>query len=97
MSPPGHPKGGRPRSAGRRAAPGVPVFRSSGRRLAFARARTPVAVAMRIVAEALATPDRDGGARRSVFIGARGPRRVALRDPAGPPVARPPRGCEDLH
>ena len=70
---------------------------SSGRRLAFARARTPVAVAMRIVAEALAANDPAFGARRSVFIGPRGTRRVAPRDTAAPKAARPPHGCEDLH
>jgi len=70
---------------------------SSGRRLAFARARTPVAVAMRIVAEALAAVDPAFGARRSVFIGPRGTRRVASRDTTGRETARPPHGCEDLH
>jgi len=70
---------------------------SSGRRLAFARARRPVAVAMRVVADALAALDPASGARRSVFVGPAGPRRVALRDPGAPLAARPPRGCEDLH
>jgi hypothetical protein len=67
------------------------------RRLAFARARTPVAVVRRIVAEALASLDPACGARCSVFIGQRGTRRVAPRDTPVPEAARPPRGCEDLH
>ena len=67
------------------------------RRLAFARARTPVAVAMRVVAAALADLQRDLGVRRSVFIGPRSVRRVASRDTAAPKAALPPRGCEDLH
>ena len=70
---------------------------SSERRLAFARARTPVAVAMRVVAEALATLGPACGARRSVFTAPRSTRRVALREPAAPRAARPPHGCEDLH
>ncbi len=70
---------------------------SSGRRLAFARARTPVAVAMRVVAEALAAVDPAFGARRSVFIGPRGTRRAAPRDATASKPARPPHGCEDLH
>ena len=70
---------------------------SSGRRLAFARARTPVAVAMRVVADALAAVDPACGARRSVFIGPRNTRRVASRDDAVPKATQPPRGCEDLH
>ena len=66
---------------------------SADRRLAFARARTPVAVAMRVVAEALSVCDPQPGTRRSVFNGPRNVRRVALREPT--PAA--PRGCEDLH
>ena len=70
---------------------------SSDRRLAFARARRPVAVAMRVVAAALAAIDPDAGVRRSVFIGPRNVRRVALRDTALAKAIMPPRGCEDLH
>ena len=70
---------------------------SSGRRLAFARARTPVAVAMRVVAAALAAIQSDSGTRRSVFLGPRKARRVALRETAPARAALPPRGCEDLH
>ena len=70
---------------------------SARRRLAFARARTPVTVAMRVVAAALATIDPRAGGRRSVFIGPRNVRRVAVRDRTLAAVALPPRGCEDLH
>ena len=70
---------------------------SAPRRLAFARARTPVAVAMRVVAAALAALQPDVGARRSVFIGPRNVRRVGLRDATLAKAALPPRGCEDLH
>ena len=66
---------------------------SSDRRVAFERARRPVAVAMRVVAEALAAFDPQPGTRRSVFNGPRNGRRVAVRD-ATPAT---PRGCEDLH
>ena len=69
----------------------------SGRRLAFARARTPVAVAMRVVAAAVAALDAQPGTRRSVFIGPRNVRRVAVRDATLAKAALPPRGCEDLH
>ena len=65
---------------------------SSERRLAFARARTPVAVAMRVVAAALAALQPAPGTRRSVFVGPRG-----VRDATIASVAVPPRGCEDLH
>jgi len=67
------------------------------RRLAFARARTPVAVAMRVVAAALAAVQPDSRTRRSVFVGPRHPRRLALRDTTPANAALPPRGCEDLH
>jgi hypothetical protein len=70
---------------------------SVDRRLAFARARTPVAVAMRVVAIALAALQDEPGARRSVFTGPRGVRRVAPRDTVIDKTAQPPRGCEDLH
>jgi hypothetical protein len=70
---------------------------SVDRRLAFARARTPVAVAMRVVAVALAALQDEPGARRSVFIGPRNVRRVAMRDTTLATSAQPPRGCEDLH
>ncbi len=70
---------------------------SAPRRLAFARARTPVAVAMRVVAAALASFAPHDGARRSVFIGRRNVRRAATRDTALAKAALPPRGCEDLH
>ena len=69
---------------------------SAPRRLAFARARTPVAVAMRVVAAALAAIQPEPGARRSVFTGPRKVRRVAPRDRTAA-AAMPPRGCEDLH
>jgi len=68
------------------------------RRLAFARARWPVAVAMRVVAAALAQTGASATARRSVFTGPRSARRVAaLRDPCGGRGAPAPRDCEDLH
>jgi hypothetical protein len=70
---------------------------SSDRRLAFARARTPVAVAMRVVAAALAAFHPEQAARRSVFIGPRNVRRVAVRDSTIAKATVPPRGCEDLH
>ena len=70
---------------------------SSGRRLAFARARTPVAVAMRVVAAALAAVQPQSSARRSVFVGSRHARRAGLRDTTLAKAALPPRGCEDLH
>ena len=70
---------------------------SADRRLAFARARTPVATAMRIVAAALALLDTVPGMRRSVFIGPRSVRRVGMRDITIAKTAVPPRGCEDLH
>ena len=66
------------------------------RRLAFTRARRPVAVAMRVVAAALAACD-PSGRRRSVFIGPRNMRRVARRDTTLAKAAMPPRGCEELH
>ena len=70
---------------------------SVDRRLAFARARTPVAVAMRVVAAALAAVHPEAASRRSVFGGPRHARRLAPRDAAAPRAALPPRGCEDLH
>ena len=70
---------------------------SVDRRLAFERARRPVAVAMRVVAAALAAFDTEPGMRRSVFIGPRHGRRVAMRDTALARSAQPPRGCEGLH
>ncbi len=70
---------------------------SADRRLAFARARWPVAVAMRAVAEALAALDTSNRMRRSVFIGPRNVRRVGLRDTTIARAMRPARGCEDLH
>ncbi len=70
---------------------------SAPRRLAFARARTPVAVAMRVVAAALAVSPPESGARRSVFSGPRRVRRIAMRDRTLAAAALPPRGCEDLH
>ena len=72
---------------------------NADRRLAFARARWPVAVAMRVVAAALAAQGRDAGARRSVFTGPRRARRVPARDARVAPsaLASAPRGCEDLH
>ena len=70
---------------------------SVDRRLAFARARTPVAVAMRVVAAALAAFHPEQATRRSVFIGPRSVRRVGMRDIMIAKTAVPPRGCEDLH
>jgi hypothetical protein len=70
---------------------------STDRRLAFARARTPVGVAMRVVAAALAEFPAAACARRSVFSGPRNVRRVAPRGRTLAAVALPPRGCEDLH
>ena len=68
------------------------------RRLAFARARHPVATAMRVVAAALAAMHPAPGARRSVFGGPRRASRVAPRERAIAPAAPAlPRGCEDLH
>jgi hypothetical protein len=70
---------------------------SERRRLAFARARTPVAVAMKVVAAALAALDPQAVARRSVFIGTRTTRRAVQRDAAPSPASAPARGYEDLH
>ena len=71
---------------------------SAPRRLAFARARHPVATAMRVVAAALAAIHPAPGARRSVFSGPRHARRVAPRERAiAPSMPTLPRGCEDLH
>ena len=71
---------------------------SAPRRLAFARARHPVATAMRVVAAALAALHPAPDARRSVFSGPRHARRVAPRERAiDPPTPTLPRGCEDLH
>ena len=70
---------------------------SAPRRLAFARARTPVAVAMRVVAAALAAIDPRARGRRSVFSKPRNVRHVAVRDRTLAAAALPPRGCEDLH
>ena len=71
---------------------------SAPRRLAFARARRPVATAMRVVAAALAAIEPPRGARRSVFSGSRRARRVATRERApGQPARALQRGCEDLH
>ena len=67
------------------------------RRLAFARARWPVAVAMRIVAAALAGDGATTGTRRSVFTAPRHGRRIVVRDATAERVAALPRGCEDLH
>ena len=67
------------------------------RRLAFARARTPVGVAMRVVVAALAAFHPEQAARRSVFIGPRNVRRVGMRDITIAKATMPPRGCEDLH
>ena len=66
---------------------------SAPRRLAFARARTPVAVAMRVVAAALAVSSPECGARRSVFSAPRHVPRVAMRERALAAAALPPRGC----
>ena len=70
---------------------------SADRRLAFARARWPVAVAMRVVAEALAALESVPGLRRSVFIGPRNVRRVGMRDTTTPKAMQPARGYEELH
>ena len=70
---------------------------SADRRLAFARARWPVTVAMRVVAETLAALDTAPGMRRSVFIGPRNVRRVGMRDTTTPKTMQPARGYEDLH
>ena len=70
---------------------------SADRRLAFSRARWPVAVAMRVVAEALAALHTVPGMRRSVFIGARNVRRVGMRDSTIAKAMQPARGYEDLH
>ena len=70
---------------------------SADRRRAFARARWPVAVAMRVVAEALAALDTVPGMRRSVFIGPRNMRCVGMRDTTTPKAMQPARGYEDLH
>ncbi len=72
---------------------------SVARRLRFARARWPVATAMRVVAAAraaaaIAAPSVQ---RRSVFTAPRTTRRVPLRDTSLARAAMPPRGCEDLH
>lgn len=67
------------------------------RRLAFARARWPVAVAMRVVAAALAESGPRPDARRSVFTGPRAARRLVPRDAAIECAQPVPRGCEDLH
>jgi len=69
----------------------------SVRRLAFARARRPVAVAMRVVAASLAAEGADRGARRSVFTAPRKGRRAAARDASTARPAPVPRGCEELH
>ena len=67
------------------------------RRLAFARARTPVGVAMRVVAAALAADGAETGARRRVFTGPRPGRRAVAREAAtGRPRPTPCVG-EDLH
>ena len=70
---------------------------SADRRRAFARARWPVAVAMRVVAEALAALESLPGMRRSVFVGPRNVRRVGMRDTTIAKVMQPARGYEDLH
>jgi len=55
-------------------------------------------VAMRVVAAALAETGASASARRSVFTGPRGARRVAaLRDASAGRGAPVPRGCEELH
>ena len=69
---------------------------SVARRLRFARARWPVAVAMRVVAAAQAALEAPSTTRRSVFTAPRNVRRAPLRDTAAR-IAMPPRGCEDLH
>ena len=70
---------------------------SAPRRLAFARARAPVTVAMRVAAAALAAIDPRASGRRSVFIGPRNVRRVGVRDTTIARAFVPARGCEDLH
>ncbi len=70
---------------------------SAQRRLRFARARWPVAVAMRVLAAARAALGAPSVQRRSVFTAPRRMRRVPLRDTAPARAALPPRGCEDLH
>ena len=70
---------------------------SADRRLAFARARTPVVTAMRVVAAALAALHTVPGMRRSVFIGPRNVRRVGVRDTTIAKSMQPARGYEDLH
>jgi hypothetical protein len=69
----------------------------TARRLAFARARRPMAVAMRVVAAALADGGVAGGSRRSVFTTPRKGRRAVARDASTGRPPRVPRGCEDLH
>ena len=70
---------------------------NANRRMAFTRTRTPVAVAMRVAAAALAAFRPEAGARRSVFIGPRNVRRVAVRDRTIATAVMPQRGCEELH
>jgi len=71
---------------------------SAERRRAFARARWPVAVAMRVVAAAVAAAGPPARTRRSVFAGPRNARRaVAMRDATVARAIQLPRGCEDLH
>ena len=67
------------------------------RRLAFARARWPVAVAMRVVAAALAADGAPAGSRRSVFTAPRQARLALVREATTEHAAPIPRGCEDLH
>jgi len=67
------------------------------RRLAFARARWPVAVAMRVVAAAQAEAGPRPDARRGVLTGPRNARRRVSREPAIAPVETLSRGCEGLH
>ena len=67
------------------------------RRLAFARARWPVAVAMRVVAAALAAGGAEDGARRSVFTGPRQGRRAVAREATTGRRDATPCVCEDLH
>jgi len=71
----------------------------SARRLAFARARWPVVVAMRVVAAWLAA-DGAGtgtGARRSVLSAPCQGRRVVAPEAPAARAAPLPRGHEDLH
>jgi len=70
---------------------------STARRLDFARARRPVAVAMRVVAAALAAAGPRPQARRSVFTGPHSARHVVPRHAAIARLIPVPRGCEDLH